>query len=224
MRVPVNRMKRSYKYDHRKNYGIKFQLGLIGSLLIFIAIFKAEYRSEPPVVMALEMPEEVMMEEIVQTRQIETPPPPPRPPVPIEVPNDEIIEDEIINIDSELDLDDALALPPPPPVQDEEFEDQIFVVVENPPVLIGGISGIQKRIKYPEMARVAGVEGRVVIQFVVSKDGEIINPKVIRGIGAGCDEEALRALKEAKFKPGLQRGIPVNVTYAVPITFTLSAS
>ncbi len=217
-------MRRLYRYDHRKNYGIKIQLGLICSLLIFIAVFKAEFKSEPPVAISLEMPEEVIMEEIVQTRQIDTPPPPPRPPVPIEVPNDEILEDEIINLDSELNLDDALALPPPPPAQDEDFDDQIFVVVENPPVLIGGISGIQKRIKYPEMARVAGVEGRVIIQFVVSKEGNIINPKVIRGIGAGCDEEALRALKEAKFKPGLQRGIPVNVTYAVPITFTLSAS
>lgn len=221
MREPTKRMKR--KKDHRKNYMIHLQIGLIASLAIFLIAFRMTLESEAPEAMIIDVQEEVVMEEVIQTKQVNTPPPPPRPPVPVEVPNDEIIEDEIIELDAELNLDDAINLPPPPPPgNDEDAEDEIFVVVENPPVLIGGIAGVQKRIKYPEMARNAGIEGRVIVQFVVDENGEILNPRVIRGIGGGCDEAALKALKGAKFEPGRQRGKPVKVSYSIPITFTLS--
>tara|TARA_R110000868_G_scaffold304437_27_gene565498 strand:+ start:8018 stop:8680 length:663 start_codon:yes stop_codon:yes gene_type:complete len=218
MREPIKRMKRIK--DYKKNYKLHLQIGLISSLAIFLIAFKITIESEPPTVIPIDIQEEVVMEEVIQTKQVETPPPPPRPPVPVEVPNDEIIEDEILNLDSELDLDGPLDLPPPPPPSDD-VEETIFVVVENPPELIGGIAGVQKRIKYPEMARKAGIEGRVIIQFVVNKDGNIVNPRVVRGIGGGCDEAALDALKGAKFKPGRQRGVPVNVSYSLPISFTL---
>lgn len=218
MREPIKRMKRIN--DHRKNYKLHLQIGLISSLMIFLIVFKITIEADLPTTIPIEMQEEVMMEEVIQTKQIDAPPPPPRPPVPVEVPNDEIIEDEILNLDSELDLDGPIDLPPPPPPSYEE-EEQVFVVVENPPVLIGGIGAVQKRIKYPEMARKAGIEGRVIIQFVVGKDGSIINPRVVRGIGGGCDEAALKALEEAKFQPGRQRGVPVNVSYSLPIAFSL---
>ena len=220
MREPIKRMHRLN--DHRKNYKLHFQIGLISSLAIFLIAFKITIEAEPPAFIPIDIQEEVIMEEVIQTKQVETPPPPPRPPVPVEVPNDEIIEDEILNLDAELDLDGPIDLPPPPPPSDD-FEEEIFVVVEQPPVLIGGIAGVQKRIRYPEMARKAGIEGRVVLQFVVDKDGNIINPRVVRGIGGGCDEEALKALKDAKFKPGRQRGVPVNVSYSIPISFTLQS-
>ncbi len=220
MREPVKRMKRLK--DHRKNYSLRLQLGLIASLALFLAAFKVTFVSEPPEAIIVEIQEEVVMEEVIQTKQVETPPPPPRPPVPVEVPNDEIIEDDIIAIDAELDLDGPIDLPPPPPPAGDEEEDQVFVVVENPPVLIGGIASVQQRIVYPELARNAGIEGRVIVQFVVGKDGSILNPRVVRGIGGGCDEAALEALKYAKFQPGLQRGVPVNVSYSLPITFKLS--
>lgn len=218
MREPVKRMKRIK--DHRKNYKLHLQIGLISSLLIFLLVFKITIESEPPTIIPIDVQEEVVMEEVIQTKQVETPPPPPRPPVPVEVPNDEIIEDEIINLDAELDLDGPLDLPPPPPPADDD-EEQVFVVVEQPPVLIGGIAGVQKRIVYPELARRAGIEGRVIIQFVVGKEGQIINPRVVRGIGGGCDEAALKALEGAKFQPGRQRGVPVNVSYSLPISFSL---
>jgi len=57
---------------------------------------------------------------------------------------------------------------------------------------------------------------------VIDKNGNIINPKIVRGIGAGCDEEALRVIKLARFKPGMQRGKPVSVSYTIPINFRLS--
>ncbi len=220
MREPTKRMKRIK--DHRKNYSLHLQIGLISSLAIFLIAFKITIESEPPEIIPIDIQEEVVMEEVIQTKQVETPPPPPRPPVPVEVPNDEVIEDEILNLDAELDLDGPLDLPPPPPPSDD-VEDEIFVVVENPPELIGGLAGVQKRIKYPEMARKAGIEGRVTIRFVVDKEGNIVNPQVIRGIGGGCDEAALEALKGAKFKPGRQRGVPVNVSYSIPIVFSLKS-
>lgn len=220
MREPVRRMKRLK--DHKKNYGLRFQIGLIGSLSIFLIVFNITMTSEPPEAMVLEIQEEVFMEEVVQTKQITTPPAPPRPPVPVEVPNDEILEDEIVALDLEFDLDGPMDLPPPPPPAADVDEDEIFIVVEQPPVLIGGIASVQQRIRYPELARNAGIEGRVVVQFVVTSDGEIANPRVVRGIGGGCDEAALEALQFAKFQPGYQRGRPVNVSYSLPITFTLN--
>ncbi len=91
------------------------------------------------------------------------------------------------------------------------------------PELIGGLAGLQARIKYPEMARRAGIEGRVIVQFIVNEDGTIENPRVIRGIGGGCDEEALKAVSQTKFKPGRQRGEPVRVQYSLPVIFKLQS-
>jgi len=205
--------------DLRKYYTIFLEIGIIAALVVFIAAVKIDFRSEVKDVDLTEEQEVVEMEEIIQTKQVEKPPPPPRPPVPVEVPNDEVIEDEIIDLDAELDLDAPLDMPPPPP-QEEEEED-FFVVVENMPELIGGLAELQQKVRYPEMARKAGIEGRVIIQFIVNEQGNVENPRVVRGIGGGCDEEALRAVKQAKFRPGRQRGQPVRVQYSLPVVFKL---
>jgi protein TonB len=206
--------------DLRRSYNIFLQFGLIVALLFIIGLVKINLYSAPPEAIAVEEQEEVVMEEVIQTKQIETPPPPPRPPVPVEVPNDEIIEDEILDLDAELDLDGPLDLPPPPPPSDDEEED-FFVVVETMPQLQGGLADLQRKVKYPEMARRAGIEGRVTVQFIVNEQGRVENPRVIRGIGGGCDEAALEAVKQAKFSPGMQRGRPVRVQYSLPIVFRL---
>jgi protein TonB len=184
-----------------------------------IVLVRVNLYSAPPSPPPIDIQETVVMEEIIQTKQIETPPPPPRPPVPVEVPNDEIIEDEILELDLEFDLGDELALPPPPPPKDDD--EGFFVVVETMPQLIGGIGNLQRQVRYPEMARRAGIEGRVTIQFIVDEKGNVTNPRVIRGIGGGADEEALRVVSQAKFVPGLQRGRPVKVQYSLPIVFRL---
>lgn len=98
---------------------------------------------------------------------------------------------------------------------------EFFVVVEQMPVLIGGMGNLQKQVKYPETARQAGIEGRVIVQFIVSETGLVINPKVIRGIGGGCDEAAIEAVKKVTFEPGSQRGVPVPVQFSLPIVFRL---
>ena len=219
-------IRKNPKADLRKTYGVVVEIGMIAALLLLILAFRMNLdRGETMEFQQIEQ-EVVQMEEILQTKQIQKPPPPPRPPVPVEVPNDEILEDDDLDLDASLDIEEPLAnLPPPPPPEEEEEEPEpepeIFVVVEQMPELIGGLGEIQKKIKYPEIARKAGVEGRVIIQFIVDESGSVSEPAVVRGIGAGCDEEALRVVREAKFKPGKQRGKSVKVKMSLPITFKL---
>ena len=204
----------------RKYYTVFLELGIVSVLLIFIVAMNVSFPTEQKKVDLTEEQEVTKMEEVIQTEQKETPPPPPEPQVPVEVPNDEIIEDQNINLNADMNLDEPLEMPPPPKDEKEDEED-FFVAVEQMPKLKGGLSSLQKRIEYPEMARKAGIEGRVIIQFVVTKNGNVRNPKVIRGIGGGCDEEALRVVKQAEFVPGRQRGEPVPVQYSLPISFQL---
>ncbi len=207
--------------DLRNYYTVYLELGLIITLVIFIVAVRIDITSLGPEEIVLDEQEVIEMEEIIQTRQIETPPPPPRQPVPVEVPNDEIIEDVDIDIGGDLDLGGALSMPPPPPPAEDDPEEDFFVVVEDMPELIGGLGELQRQIRYPEMARRAGIEGRVFIQFIVNERGQVEDPRVIRGIGGGADEEALRVVSQAQFRPGMQRGRPVRVQYSLPIYFRL---
>lgn len=215
----INRRK-SPKADLKKSYTVYLEAGLIVALLFMITAVNVTIESEPPNVVQLDEQDIVELDEVVQTKQIETPPPPPRPPVPVEVPNDEIIEDEMIDLDAELDMDAQMDLPPPPPDDDDE-EEEVFIVVEQMPELIGGQAGLQSSVSYPEMARRAGIEGRVTVQFIVNEQGQVENAQVVRGIGGGCNEEALKAVQQAQFKPGMQRGRPVRVQYSLSINFRL---
>lgn len=206
-------------------YPILLEIGMILTLLGFLVLTNVNLNfSGSEDIVSFDQQETVSMEEIVQTKQPEQPPPPPRPAVPVEVPNNELVEDQIIAIDAELDFDEPLDIPAPPSEavdKKEETEEDFFVVVEEMPELIGGIQSIQQKIKYPDVARQAGIEGLVIIQFVVNEQGKVENPKVIRGIGGGCDEEAIRVIKDARFKPGKQRGQPVRVQYSLPVFFKL---
>ena len=103
----------------------------------------------------------------------------------------------------------------------EEIPD-FFTIVENPPKLIGTLAELTSKIVYPIQARKAGIEGRVTVQFIISETGDVLCPVVVRGIGGGCNLEALRLVTEhAKFEPGMQNGEAVKVQYALPITFSL---
>ncbi len=206
--------------DRRNYYTVFLEIGMAAVLLIFIVAMKVEFVSEPPKTDLTTEQEVTEMEDIVQTKQEETPPPPPKPQVPVEVPNDEVIEDQNIELNAEMSMDEPLEMPPPPEDEEEEEED-FFVAVEQMPELKGGLASLQKQIEYPEMARKAGIEGRVIIQFIVNEKGQVEDPRVIRGIGGGCDKEALRVVKQAEFEPGRQRGKPVRVQYSLPIVFRL---
>ena len=213
--------------DLERSYTIRLQLGFIVALGVLIFLFKVQLPQTAETDFVLvETQEIVKMEEIVQTKHIERPPPPPRPPVPVEVPNDEILEDEILEFDAELDMDDLalnMAPPEPPKVdgEEEEFEHEVFLIVEREPTIVGGQAAIRDVLKYPELAMKAGIEGRVYLQFIIDRRGNVKDPVVLRGIGGGCDEAAIEAVKKLKFTPGMQRGKPVNVRFNMPIIFKL---
>ena len=111
-----------------------------------------------------------------------------------------------------------------------EIEDQdtnIFTVVEIMPSFPGGdetrIHFLQNNIIYPQLAKESGIQGTVYLTFVVDKDGSISDVYILKGIGGGCDEEAVRIVKQMpKWKPAYQNGKPVRVLFHMPIRFTLN--
>lgn len=215
------------KADLRNYYNLYLEFGMAATILLLVGLFRMHYNPKGNGENFTPPPQEVVkMEKVVQTKQETQPPPPPVPQVPVAVPNSQVINDAPIDLNSELNLNSPLNLPPPPPPadtsgKDKNMDQQVFVVVEQMPKLIGGLAGLQKKITYPDLARKAGIEGRVYIEFVVDKHGDVKDPKVVRGIGGGCDAEALRVVKNAHFTPGMQRGRPVNVRYSLPIVFKL---
>jgi protein TonB len=98
------------------------------------------------------------------------------------------------------------------------------VWVEQMPVFEGDLNTfLSRNLRYPDAARENGIEGRVIIKFVVNEDGSVSNAMVERGIGGGCDEEALRIIRSMpKWKPGKQNGMPVKVFFTQAIKFVLS--
>ncbi|MEQ9232322.1 MAG: energy transducer TonB, partial [Cyclobacteriaceae bacterium] len=145
-----------------------------------------------------------------------------------EVPDETIIEEEIeIELDMEVteftSIDEIEFVESA--IEDEPVE-EVFTVVEVNPEYPGGIAAfyqfIGERIKYPNSAARMGVEGRVYVEFIVGKDGALRDIRVVKGIGAGCDEEAERVMKMVpKFNPGKQRGRPVHVKMVLPVYFKL---
>ncbi len=139
-------------------------------------------------------------------------------------PQEELSETNVGVVTQEGD-ENATELPPEEPVVDPDAG-KVFTYVEEQPSFPGGealmYEYLQKNIKYPPLARENGITGRVYMTFVVGPDGEIRDVKVLRGIGAGCDEEAIRVVKSMpKWKPGKQNGRSVNVQFNMPINFTL---
>ena len=105
-------------------------------------------------------------------------------------------------------------------------EDPVFEVVENMPEFPGGMGGLMqylsKNIKYPVEAQKAGIQGRVIMQVIIDKNGNVTNPKVTQPVDPLLDTEAIRVTASMpKWKPGTQRGMPVNVKYTFPIVFRL---
>ena len=228
--------------DLKQRRPVYLQIGLLVSLGLTILAFTVHLPESEAAVYAAPPSEVIELEDVPPTRDVQPPPPPPpAPPPPAEVPDQQAVEDEIVDL--VLDLRDTPPEPPAPPVRQERIapppppdvpppppppvpeveteEDKIFVVAEVQPELIGGLPGLQSRVEYPEFARRAGVEGQVVVQFVVDERGNVVDPVVLRSPNDLLAEAALKAVRESRFKPGQQRGRPVKVRFAVPVTFRL---
>ena len=120
----------------------------------------------------------------------------------------------------------AVAAPPPPPAPKPEVATKVFDVVEEMPSFPGGnaalMSYLNSNTKYPVVAQENGVQGRVIVSFVVERDGSISDVKVARSVDPSLDREAQRVVKSMpKWKPGKQNGSAVRVKYTVPVVFRL---
>jgi protein TonB len=158
-------------------------------------------------------------------------PPPPAPviqqPQIVEVPDEEEIKEDLnIKFDVEVTEDTKVEAVTVVAEEPKEEVEEIFSVVEETATPKGGLPAFYKyvgdKMKYPAQARRMGVEGKVFVQFVIGKDGSINDVKIIKGIGAGCDEEAARVMQSAPpWNPGKQRGKAVKQRYTLPIIFKL---
>lgn len=212
----------------RNDYYLHLEVGLLLSLALLIGAFHVDLSTGQAFRVTMEEQETVDMRQVQQTDQETEPPPPPRPPVPVEVPNNQVIDQQEVNFDASLDMEERLNTtqgPPAPPEgkeeNEEETEREIFVAVEEQPELIGGMDALHEAVEYPKMARKGGIEGRVIVQFVVDEEGNVQDPRVIQGVHTLLDEAAIEAVEAQKFKPGKQRGKPVKVRMSLPVTFRL---
>lgn len=206
------------------------QIGLIISLLIAWAVFEVKVKADREIDESLLNREIVMDEEMVEiTKQEEQKPEPveqPQQTTQLEIVDNEV-ETEDIKINAEVEQNEVIEEYVAPEVVEEDVvEQEIFQIVEEMPQFPGGeqklMEFVAKNIKYPQIARETGIQGRVFVGFVVEPDGSISNVKLLRGIGGGCDEEAMRVIKSLpKWKPGKQRGKAVRVSYQIPVFFKL---
>lgn len=221
--------KKSPKADLEKKKTIFVQIGLIIALGVIFGAFEWKTYEKQELQLIERVAKEVIQEEIIQTKQ-EVKPPPPPPPKTVTVLN--IVEDDVeieddIEIDAEADMETEVEEYIPVEMEDDEIQEaEIFTVVESMPKFPGGPGAMNRylgnNIEYPQMARESGINGRVFVTFVVETDGRVTDIKVLRGIGGGCDEEAVRVVKNMpKWDPGKQRGKPVRVQFNLPIKFTL---
>ncbi|MDB4582171.1 energy transducer TonB [Draconibacterium sp.] len=227
------KLKKSEKADLESKRNMFLLLGLVIALGVTLLAF--EWTSKPSKADSLGsiQSQEVEEEIIPITREQEIkPPPPPPPPKVVEVLNivddDVVIEDELEIEDSEADDETVIDVAPVVIAEEEEEEEtaEVFFIVEDMPEFPGGDLALRKYIanavKYPVIAQENGIQGKVYVTFVVGKNGSINNAQVARGVDPSLDKEALRVVNSLpKWKPGKQRGKPVNVSYTVPINFVL---
>ncbi len=223
--------KKTPKADLENKRTFFVQIGLIVALAAMLVAFEWKTYDVQQVDLG-ERQVETIEEEMVEITQQNKPPPPPAPPAQttlIHIVTDDVeVEDDLI-IDAEADELTVIETYTPPAVVEEEevAEAEIFTVVEESPSYPGGdearIRFLQQNIQYPQMARESGIQGTVYVTFVVEKNGSVTDVRVLRGIGGGCDEEAVRVIKAMpKWNPGKQRGKPVRVQFNMPIKFTLA--
>ena len=213
----------TYRRRNREHMS-SLQVGVILAVTLTIGAFRVDVSIDPPDEIVQSEQELVRMEEIKQTVQIEKPPPPPRPPVPVAVPDEMVLDNSDLALDSFLDIEASVDLPPPPPtpVMEEEPEEEIFVVVEKQPEIIGGLEQLYEVTPYPEIARRSGMEGTVVVKVVVNPDGTPSDPVVARGVHEVLDDAAVRGVMSLRFEPGMQRNRPVKTYFASPVRFKLN--
>ena len=221
-------IKRKRDQKQRERSTLFFLLGLCITLGSLIIVFNWKFKDDVQVA-ELMANDQGRFEEVQDIPLTEQPPPPPpqvlQAPRIVEVSDEVIIEEVEVNLDVEVTEEMVVEEVEFAPIE-EEVAEEIFEIVENSPEPVGGIgafySYVGENLKYPATALRMEISGRVFVKFVVNDKGEISRVHVVKGIGGGCDEEAVRVLESApKWNPGKQRGKPVSVWMTLPITFKL---
>jgi len=222
--------KKTKKADLEGKKRIFLQIGIVLALGAALVAFEwRQYERTQVDLGTLEI--DFIEEEDIPITRPEQPPPPP-PPEPsqelIIVDDDVELEEEFtIDVDADV-LSEVQDFTPIQIEEEEEVEDDvIFTVVEDQPEFPGGEearqSFLEENLRYPTMAREAGIQGTVFVTFVVETDGSVTDVRVLRGIGGGCDQEAIRVVEMMpRWEPGRQRGQPVRVQFNMPIRFRLN--
>ena len=226
-------IKKSEHADLEKGKGTSLLIGFVMALAVmFVALVwtqrEVEDNSDLYRTADLSLNEEMIPITIPEKKTV---PPPPAAVTKAEiidiVENDADIEEDIMasNEDNDewVDIDSYDIVE----VEPEPEEEEVFMVVEDQPEFPGGTAALleylRKNIKYPAICRENNIQGRVIVSFVVNKDGGIVDPEVIKGVNPSLDKEALRVISTMpKWKPGYQRGKPVRVKYTVPVNFRLN--
>jgi protein TonB len=204
--------KKDPKADLKLKYRKTLEVSMIFALLILIFTFYAFKKFEVGIKLPTSIDIKIEVIDIPPTEQLQRPPPPARPAIPIESEDDELLDDVTIE-ETDVVFDQTPdAPPPPPPEEDEVFE---FFAVSEKPVLIS------KAVpQYPDLARKAQIEGKVVITVTIDKQGNVENAVVFKSVPM-LDQAALAAAIQCKFKPAKQRDQFVKVKMNIPFDFHL---
>lgn len=207
---------------------------LMGVVVGFAVLFFAfEWSTETEKLDESIIVQDILAEEEIEiTRRDPEPPPPPPPPEPDTPDIIDVVEEEVetqFDIQTEDDQSKQqvqIYVPPPPKPKEEEVTEEIFVVVEDQPEYPGGNAAMMKflseNIRYPVIAQENGIQGRVICNFVVERDGSITDVNVVRGVDPSLDKEAVRVIEQMpNWKPGRQRGQAVRVRFTLPVVFRL---
>jgi len=204
------------KKDPEADLRLKYKKTLEQSTIIALGFLTLMFFSFQKYDGGFELPdaEKLVIEsiEIPPTQQVQKPPPPSRPSIPVESEDDDLLDDVTIE-ETEIDLSDIMDAPPPPPNDDEVFE---FFAVSEKPVLKH-----KETPKYPDLARRAGIEGRVTVMVTISKTGNVLDAAILRSVPM-LDEAAIAAAKKCTFKPAKQRDKFVKVKMSIPFDFRLN--
>jgi protein TonB len=224
--------KKNEKANLESKKSLFIQIGLIVALLVCLGAMEWTSGQKKDSAFA-GMTEEAIEEEQIPVTE-ETPPEEMPPPEVTVTDLFEIVEDDVV-IDNEVRFEDdetsedktVEIYAPVLQAEEEEVEEEIFVIVEDMPKFKGGDINtfrewVQKRVRYPELAAENGIQGRVFITFVVETNGNVSNVSISRSVDALLDEAAKEAVAASpKWEPGMQRGRPVRVRYSIPIIFQL---
>ncbi len=222
--------KKTPKADLESKKRIFLQIGIALALGAALVAFEWKHYERPEIDLGVLEIDFIEEEDIPITRQEQPPPPPPPEPSQelIIVDDDVELEEEfVIDIDADVFQEIQEFTPIIFEEEEEVDEDVIFTVVEDQPEFPGGEEArqrfLEQNLRYPQMAREAGIQGTVFVTFVVETDGSVTDVRILRGIGGGCDEEAIRVVRMMpRWEPGRQRGQPVRVQFNMPIRFRLN--